>query len=236
MPRCEEEHANRREYAMKRWNVCDASWILLGVTIILVSLVPAFHRTPWQVALSLGEGWATMLTASACVLPLLLVWGRLMRSNPSMNKLETRPFMLALLPYMLLITGLLVSRLFSPATIWFQTHGVLVYPAFKIHLALLDSPGLWLLLAVLVHLPLLLLQRVRLIRVHRKTWWRFLPAILAIANVLSIVALMQDSGMIETLGRFVAMGGKNAVWVVSLVGAVEEWLTSSLWSRGIIVV
>jgi drug/metabolite transporter (DMT)-like permease len=136
---------------MKRWNICDASWILLGVTIVLVSLVPAFHRTPWQVALSLGEGWATMLTASACVLPLLS------------------------------------------------------------------------------------LQRMHLIRVHRKTWWRLRPAIFAIANTLSIAALMQDSGMIDTLGRIVAMGGKNAVWVVSFVGAGERWLTASLWFGGIVV-
>jgi drug/metabolite transporter (DMT)-like permease len=136
---------------MKRWNMCDASWILLGVTIVLVSLVPAFHRTPWQVALSLGEGWAMMLTASACVLTLLS------------------------------------------------------------------------------------LQPMRLIRVHRKTWWRWRPAIFAIANVLSIAALMQDSGMIDTLGRFVAMGGKNAVWVVSRIGAGEGWLTTSLWFGGIVV-
>ena len=66
---------------MKRWNACDASWILLGVTIILVSLVPTFHRTPWQVVLSLGEGWTTMLTASVCVLTLLLVWDKLMRTG-----------------------------------------------------------------------------------------------------------------------------------------------------------
>jgi drug/metabolite transporter (DMT)-like permease len=138
---------------MKRWNVCDASWILLGATIILVSLVPAFHRTPWQIALSLGEGWATMVTASACVLTLLLVWDKLMRTV-YVNTLET---------------------------------------------------------------------------------WRLLPAIFAIANVLSIVMLMQDSSMIDTLGRFVAMGGKNAVWVVSRVGAGEGWLTASLWFGGIVV-
>ena len=138
---------------MKRWNVCDASWILLGVIIVLVSLVPAFHQTPWQVALSVGEGWATMVTASACVLALLLVWGTLMRTA-YVNTLET---------------------------------------------------------------------------------WRLLPAIFAIANVLSIAILMQDSGMIDTLGRIVAMGGKNAAWVVSLVGAGEGWLTTSLWFGGIVV-
>jgi drug/metabolite transporter (DMT)-like permease len=135
---------------MKSWNVCDASWILLGVTIILVSLVPAFHRTPWQVALSLGEGWATMLTVSVTLLPALFLY-QMQRAMGTINIL------------------------------------------------------------------------------------RFLPTILAIANVLSIAALMQDSGMIDTLGRIVAMGGKNAVWVVSLVGVGEGWLIASLWSGGIVV-
>ena len=40
--------------------------------------------------------------------------------------------------------------------------------------------------------------------------------------------------MIDTLGRIVAMGGKNAVWILSLVGVVEGWLTTSLWFGGIV--
>jgi len=54
-----------------RWRSRDVGWITLGVTVVLVSLVPAFYRTPWQIVLSLGEGAAAIAAIGVIVLPAL---------------------------------------------------------------------------------------------------------------------------------------------------------------------
>lgn len=54
-----------------RWNIRDAGWTTLAVTVALVALIPTFHRTPWQIALSIGEGSVTMLTTGLVLLPAL---------------------------------------------------------------------------------------------------------------------------------------------------------------------
>src|SRR6266498_534302 len=79
-----------------------------------------------------------------------------------------------------------------------------------------------------VHIPLFSLQRVHLLRIQVKTWQRFLPAIVAMISFLSIAALMQDSGMIDTLGGAAMMLGENYVWVASLIGAAGGWLTNTI--------
>jgi lactate permease len=172
--------------------------------------------------------------ASPCVIALVLVWS-LLRSTEDSSPLrgqvittEITQLMSASLPYFLLTTGIFVTRLFPHANAWLQTHGVLVPPAITLHLPGLESPGLWLLLAALVHIPLFPSQGVHLIRMHEKIWRRFLPAVIATVSFLSTVALMQDSGMIDTLGGAAAMLGENYMWSASLLGAVGGWLTSTI--------
>jgi lactate permease len=172
--------------------------------------------------------------ASACVIALLLVWGRLSHASSSplprayANTPEMTRFLAALLPYVFLTTGILVSRLFPPIAIFLQTYGVLECPALKVHLAVLSSPGVWLLLAALLHIPLFSLQSVHLTHIHLKAWRRFLPAMAAMLSFLSAAALMQDSGMIATLGGAAAMFGEAYVWVASLVGALGGWVANTV--------
>ncbi len=172
--------------------------------------------------------------ASASVIVLLLAWALLSRTGPAhllhadTNTPEMTRFLAALLPYFLLTTGIFVSRLFPPVALWLQTYGVLECPAIKLHLAVFYSPGVWLLLAALIHIPLFSLQSVHLTHIHLKTWRRFLPAVAAMLSFLSAAALMQDSGMIAVLGRAAAVFGETYVWVASLVGALGGWLTNTI--------
>ncbi len=181
--------------------------------------------------------------ASTCVIALLLVWAWLSYPGPShhlrafVNIAGMTHFLTAFLPYLLLTTGIFVSRLFPPTALWLQTHGVLECPAIKLHLALLSSPGLWLLLAALLHIPLFSLRSVHLLHIHLKTTWRWLlPAAVAMLGFFSVAALMQDSGMVAILAGTATMFGKTSMWVASFVGALGGWLTNTLPGGNVLTV
>jgi lactate permease len=210
-----------------------------GIIALLLSGGLSALERHWQAAL-LGGCFLMLITclcsqffvmevsgflASVCVVALLLIWslGTCWPSHEDVGEVEKIPFLLALLPYILLIMGMFASRLLPSVNVWLQTHGILVYPAIKLHLAMLSGPSLWLLLAVLVRLPLVSLQHIR--RMSTQIWQQFLPVAIMLIGFLSTVALMQNSGMINLLGEAITMLGKNAVWAASLVGAAGGWLT-----------
>jgi lactate permease len=180
--------------------------------------------------------------ASTCVIALLLMWGRPSCHNPahlldlSVDTPEMIHFPADLLPYLLLITGIFVLRLFPPAALWLQTHGVLECPAIKLHLAVLSSPGLWLLLAALLHIPLLSWRSIHLTHISLKTWRRFLPVGVVILSFFSTAALMQDSGMVAILGEAATRLGKTYVWGAWFVGALGGWLTNTLFGGNALMV
>lgn len=172
--------------------------------------------------------------AGGCVIAFFLTWGWLTHAspaslpNPAPNDEQKVPLWVVICPYVLLTAGVFATRLLPVVHTWVQTYGVLVYPAIKLHLAVLYSPGIWLLLAALMHIPLFSLQRTQFMRVQKKTGKQFLPGAIAMMSFLATAALMQDCGMTDTLGEAVAMLGKNYMWIASLVGAGSGWLTNTL--------
>jgi lactate permease len=228
----------------------------IGFSIIALQLSGGWRALEryWQVAL-LGGSLSMLITclcsqffvmevsgflSSTCVMALLQVWSLFIHPGTGfplhkcMNKIEKAQFLSALLPYLLLTIGMFISRFFPFANVWLQTHGVLVCPAIKLHLEVLSSPGLWLLLAALVHIPLFSFQNIHCL--HTKIWPRFLPPTIMLIGFLSTVALMQDSGMITLLREAVTMFGKNAVWAASPVGTAGGWLTNSLLGGNTLII
>jgi hypothetical protein len=150
------------------WRALEQYWcaaFLAGSLLILITCICS------QVFMAEVSG----VLASAYVIATLPAWSLLIHPKTSYllreyaNTAETAQFISALLPYFLLITGIFASRLFPLTNAWLQTHGILACPSIKLHLALLYSPGMWLLLAALIHIPLFSLQRIHLNHIHMKT-------------------------------------------------------------------
>ncbi len=201
----------------------------------------------WRVALCAG-GFLMLITclcsrflpvdlagflAGGCIIAFVLIWGQIDYDGARFSTRDYRniskvfPCTSALLPYFLLLAGIGATRLIPPVRYFLQMYGVFAIPAIKLHLALLYSPGVWLLLAVLAHLPLLSLQRTHLVRVQMKTAQQLLPGVLALVNFLATASLMQDSGMTALLTKAVTTYMNHAVWTVTLIGPLREWLMNA---------
>jgi L-lactate permease len=153
--------------------------------------------------------------AGGCVIAFVLIWGRIghdgarFPARDHRNVSKAFPLVSALLPYFLLIAGIGTTRLIPFVRYFLQTYGVFAVPAIKLHLVFLYSPGVWLLLAALTHLPLFPLQSTRLVRVQVKTAQQLLPGVLALVSFLATAALMQESGMTALLTKAVT----TSMWV-----------------------
>ena len=137
------------------------------------------------------------------------------------------PLFQALIPYVLLMTSLVFTRLLPFVSERLQTRGVLVIDAIHLHFAVLYSPGLCLLFATIVPVALFSFQPDMLRTAFDVAYRRSIPGFATILGFLVTAALMQESGMTTTLGHAAAMMGPNYVWVATLIGGMSGWLSGS---------
>lgn len=133
----------------------------------------------------------------------------------------------ALLPLIFLLAGLSASRFIPSVSAWLQTQAVVDLPALRFHLALLSGPGLWLLLAALLHFPLFAHHNMLLIRAQSGRGKHIWSIIATLASVGATVALMQESGMRTLLEHSGAALGNGAPWITSLLRTLQGWLVNA---------
>lgn len=179
------------------------------------------------------------LLASLPPISLLVSWGQLaLRRSPGSFLLTSSGLAQAdegtlpslwksVVPYLLLTAYLLLTRLIVPLRQWLQTHDVLVVRVIDFRWPVLYSPGLWVLLSVLVMLPCYPVDRPAFRSALSGCWQQFAPTAVAIISFLATGQLMLASGMTTVLGAATASLGSNYGWMAPWLGALGGWLTGS---------
>lgn len=138
------------------------------------------------------------------------------------------PFGRALLPYAVLIAGLLVSRLWPAVSGWLQAHAVLEAPSLAFRLPLAYSPAFYLLLACAAAIPALGLHRPDVGDAARSTWRQWWPAAAATTAFIALSTVMFDAGMTPRLAAWAAAAvGPAFAWVSPFVGGLGGLMTGS---------
>lgn len=147
------------------------------------------------------------------------------------EKQEEVPFSLllhALIPVMVLVAGLLVTRLLPPLQAWSLGHMVFVVERFDYALPLLYHPGFWMVLASLVGALVLPLARGQLPAALGQAGRQWTMATFAVAGFLCMAQVMYDAGMVRTLAEGVtAVLAENFVLLVPFIGALGGFITAS---------
>ncbi|MDQ2715879.1 MAG: L-lactate permease [Chloroflexota bacterium] len=133
----------------------------------------------------------------------------------------------ALMPYAVLIAGLLLSRLVPPFQLWLQEQGVLTIPSIGLHFQFLYNPGFYLLLGALTAMLYLGPKAHELPAVLLRTLQQFTPGAVSIVSFLAASQIMGASGMIAVLGNAAAALGGGYSWLAPWLGALGGWLTGS---------
>ncbi|MDQ2902898.1 MAG: L-lactate permease [Chloroflexota bacterium] len=143
------------------------------------------------------------------------------------NAPDARRMLQALLPYAVLIVGLLLSRLVPPFQLWLQELGVLTLPSIGLHFQFLYNPGFYLLLGALTALLYLGPKAREFPTVLLRTLQQFTPGAVSIVSFLAASQIMGASGMIAVLGNAAATLGGGYSWIAPWLGALGGWLTGS---------
>jgi len=134
----------------------------------------------------------------------------------------------ALTPVVVLVGGLLLTRLLPSLKAWSQGHLVLEVPRFDYALPLLYHPGFWMVLGALagvVALPLALRQLPGALSQAGRQW---ITATLAVAGFLCMAQVMYDAGMVTTLAQQVTAAlAEDFVLLAPFIGALGGFLTAS---------
>lgn len=192
---------------------------LFGYTALLVLVLAGSSR--W-----LGVELAGILGGLA-VLGLGLLSGRGVapeREEGQSNRLLLR----ALTPVVVLVVGLLLTRLLPPLKVWSQDWLVLEVARFDYTLPLLYHPGFWMVLGALagvIALPLALRQLPDALAQAIRQW---ITATLAVAGFLCMAQVMYDAGMVTSLAQQVTGAlAENFVLLAPFIGALGGFLTAS---------
>ncbi len=207
---------------------CWGAALLGGVLLAL-----GHYFFSWIPGVELAGVLASLLTLLA-----LMLWGRLVTplaasaaANPAPAANDSPalalPLWKALAPYTILTLLLLLSRVIAPLRLWLQQQAVLHLPALDLHLPLLYTPGFSIIVAILVALPILGREGVRLREVVQRTQRQFLPAALAIVSFLATAQVLAASQMITEVAAVGIAFGSSYGWIAPWIGALGGWITGS---------
>ena len=127
----------------------------------------------------------------------------------------------SLLPFVVLVTGLLVSRLVTPVRQLLQTVTIGEFTPFY-------HAGFWLMSAVVVVLVLLPGSRQRIAVWITAALVQWGKALLAVCGFLLLGQLMKYSGMTSVLAESASLAsGKSYAWFAPALGALGGFLTAS---------
>ncbi|WP_205683865.1 L-lactate permease [Brevibacillus migulae] len=131
-------------------------------------------------------------------------------------------------PYLLLILLLLLSRVFTPLSLFLQTHFVITLPPYQFALPLLHSPGFFLFLVCLFTAIMFRADS----RIWQKsilaTWKQGVPVIGSTLFFVGMSEIMATSTMTQTLAQAAAASFGTAFLVISpVIGGLGGFLTGS---------
>ncbi|HEY8476729.1 MAG TPA: L-lactate permease [Chloroflexota bacterium] len=199
---------------------------------LAVAMGAGMAAVAWWGTVLLGVELA-MVVGGPLVAAIGLLWLRRQRAGSgadgaSEEAVHLPPLGRALAPYVVLVAGLLASRLLDPLRGWLQGNVVLSVPHVSFSLPLLYSPGFWLAIACVATVPLLRLSRGEVLAALATVWRRWLRTAVALAAFLVLSEVMLRGGMTERLALAMAAAlGPAYVVAVPLIGGLGGFLTGS---------
>lgn len=192
---------------------------LLAYAALLVAVLAAVSR--W-----LGVELAGILGGLA-VLSLGLLCGR--RALKEEEESLSRVLLLrALAPVVVLVLGLLLTRLLPPLAEWSRSLLRLEIERFDYSLPLLYHPGFWMVVAALAGCLLLPLPQREIPRMVQQAGRQWLVATLAVAGFLCMAQVMFDAGMVTLLAQSLTSAlTEDFVLLAPFIGALGGFLTAS---------
>ena len=146
----------------------------------------------------------------------------------SKYKAQSPALLRAALPFVVLMSGLLLTRLVEPIDRGLASIAVLPGAPDGLQIAVFHHAGFWLALAALVAFCCLPVARAHWRAVYKASTHQWLLATLAVGCFLCLGQLMQASGMTGSLAGYIAnLAGQAYVLAVPLIGGLGGFLTAS---------
>lgn len=131
-------------------------------------------------------------------------------------------------PYIILTILIFMTRVISPFQEILQRYAVIDLPKFSYKLALLYSPGFWLLITCIAAIVIFRLKKEEVFVSFKKTVAQWIPFMITTSCFVGISEVMGAAGMItaisDTLG---SLFGKGFLVISVLIGALGGFLTGS---------
>ncbi|PZD96765.1 L-lactate permease [Paenibacillus sambharensis] len=134
----------------------------------------------------------------------------------------------AVSPYVALTVLIFISRLWTPFKEFLESHAVIRLPAYSFSMALLYSPGFWLLVTCLFTVLVFRINGGVFLNCLRKTLKQWVPFTISTAAFVSMSEVMAEAGMTALLaGAAGALFGSSFLLVSPLIGGIGGFLTGS---------
>jgi lactate permease len=134
-------------------------------------------------------------------------------------------------PYIILTVLIFITRLDTPIKEFLETRVVVDLPRYSYELALLYSPGFWLLVTCIISIFIFKIKWKEIMTILRKTIKQWIPFMITTSAFVSISQIMSASGMIgvisDTAGE---VFGQSFLIVAAFIGAMGGFLTGSTTS------
>ena len=134
-------------------------------------------------------------------------------------------------PYIILTVLIFFTRLDTPFQTFLETYAVIKMPAYSYELALLYSPGFWLLVTCIISIFIFNISRKDVLYLLSKTVKQWVPFLITTSTFIAISQMMGASGMISVISDTTgAVFGQSFLVVSALIGAMGGFLTGSTTS------
>lgn len=150
------------------------------------------------------------------------------RSHIKITKAQVKEHLIVFLPYLFLITSLLVSRIIPPLSRFLQEHVIWSLPYYQFSLHILYSPGFYLLITCLFVILFVGSTYQEVKGSIKKTLHQVTPVVFSIFLFVSISEIMAVATMTEIIGAAAAaLLGSSFVAAAPFIGGVGGFLTGS---------
>lgn len=134
-------------------------------------------------------------------------------------------------PYIILTVLIFFTRLDTPLQTFLETYAVIRLPAYSYELALLYSPGFWLLITCIISIFTFRISWKDVLQLLHKTVKQWVPFLISTSCFVAISQLMTASGMVSVISDTAGtVFGQSFLIVSALIGAMGGFLTGSTTS------
>lgn len=134
-------------------------------------------------------------------------------------------------PYIILTVLIFFTRLDTPFQTFLETYAVIQVPAYSYELALLYSPGFWLLVTCIISIFIFHISWKDVLQLLKKTVKQWVPFLITTSAFIAISQMMGASGMISVISDTTGtVFGQSFLIVSALIGAMGGFLTGSTTS------